>query len=127
MPRNSINSGGGLTRPGWRDDRTRRALVSLIVGGLLAGLPLVAAPVIAALGLPRWRELSPILMVATLWPYPIIVSLMPDVPEDPQALADGGPSGLEMAALPAALIVSITVYSLVTYVVLSWRARRAPA
>ncbi len=127
MLRNSPEPGGRLTRPGWREDRTRRALVSLLVGGLMAGLPLIAVPVIAALGLPGWRRWAPVLMVAPFWPYPFIVSLLPDAPEDPQALSDGGPSGLALAALPLALVVSITVYSLASYAVLSWRARRSTA
>ncbi|MCA1591817.1 MAG: hypothetical protein LC754_04015 [Acidobacteria bacterium] len=98
-----------------------KRIILSIVGGvsitfLLAAIPYLLVEVLKI----EWLEaVAEVVIMADVWPV-IITRLVFPQPHD-ALLFD-----IQDTALRAALIIDVMVYSLITYVVLRWRAQRAP-
>ena len=98
----------------------KRIILSLVGGvsitSLIAAIPYLLDDVLKI----EWLEaVAGLVILADVWPV-IITRLVFPQPHD-ALLFD-----IQDTALRAALIIDVMVYSLIIYVVLRWRAKRAP-
>jgi hypothetical protein len=109
-------------RPDWRTDRLRRAFLSTLVGGLVAGAPLLYMLVSGRQG--AWPPASKVLGVVSFWPALILGPLYDIV--CPADLGGGCSSEAEVGLLIIApLVISTAVYTLCAFWVLTRRARKS--
>jgi hypothetical protein len=120
MPLNITNGELSARLPSWRDDHARRILLSLVIGGGIVFLPLVSIGFIQGPDAPSRRFIFDIFIGLAFWPVSPLSLIFPEKSGEPPGMA-GGPPGLWLLLAP---IISLAVYAVVAYILLSYLARR---
>jgi len=105
--------------PSWRDDKHRRMLVAMVLGGAAVLLPLLGVVASAGNFYPYGNRVANFLVVLVWWPMPLLGRLLPESRAD---------SGMGCAPPESILllspILSILIYAAIAFAALSLVARR---
>ena len=107
-------------RPSWRDDTLKRSLLSSIFGGGVVFLPLACIGLMRGPFGPYQRVISDVFIGLAFWPIGPLSLLFPETPSEPPDIA-AGPPELWLLVAP---IISLVVYAVVAYIILSCLASR---
>ena len=111
-------------RRDWRNDRQRRARLAAIVGGLTAGLPMLATFVLAHWHGRLWMTLARILAAVAFWPREVVARLAYHLlPQNDDPAYYNPWWALEALYVHLiSLLISVAIYSFCAYCVLTWRS-----
>jgi Na+/proline symporter len=118
MPQGLTQIDVKVNRSNWRDDSLKCTLLSLMIGGGIVFLPLACISLVGGLGGPNWGVMREVFIGLAFWPlWPLSYIF----PESPGEFNQGGPPEHWLLIAP---IISIFIYSVMAYIILSCLASR---
>jgi hypothetical protein len=127
MPLSIFEPTENPTRGHWLMDRQKRALLSLVIGGLTVSSPLAYILVLAQREDREWRPLAANLARVAFWPgtciEPIYEHFFPTY-YDPDAPVTPWVSDGLLFISGMSILISIAVYSVVSFIILTWWSRK---